>query len=79
MYLFGIECERDYEKAFNLLTRADEQCIPAAGFYLGNMYIQGQFVEEDAVKGFDLISQAADHGSKPAQEFLEKRNGVDGA
>ena len=78
MYLSGIECEKDYEKAFDYLTRADESRVPDAGFYLGSMYIQGQFVEEDAVKGIDLISQAAEHGSKPAREFLEKRSGGDG-
>ena len=78
MYLSGIECEKDYEKAFNYLTKADERRIPDARFYLGSMYIQGQFVEEDVVKGADLISQAAEHGSKPAREFLEMKDKGEG-
>jgi hypothetical protein len=58
---------KDYEKAYELLSPLAETKNAEAQTRLGIMYINGQGVERDLTKGLRLIMQAANQGYDVAQ------------
>lgn len=73
IYFYGNdEIENDYEKAFQLLTKATEAGDAEAPYYLSIMYAKGYHVEKDIKKSLEnlMISKERDHPK--AQEKLDK-------
>lgn len=55
------------QKALSLLTVANERRSTEAGFFLGEMFLEGKGVDSDPDRAFDLFSAAAKRGSQKAQ------------
>jgi uncharacterized protein len=73
MYLQGDgELRKDLSAAHRLFERAanHKQPYALAEFMLGEMYSQGQNVDQDVDKAIDWYKKAAAHGCEPAQSKL---------
>lgn len=62
MYFQGKGVEKDETKGAKLLLRAYEQGVEDAGllYVVGQMFLYALYVEEDIVKGIQLLKDAAD-------------------
>ena len=78
MYYSGIGIEQDYEKAFELLSRAaeksyvDEPILGQVQSVLGLMYYDGNFVDKDYDVAFEFFSLAAERENIKAYYYLGK-------
>lgn len=70
MYYKGDGVEKNYQKAFDLYTKAAKQGNPRAQFNLALMYLRGEGTKKDYMKGFELCREVAEKGHPDAQLFL---------
>ncbi|MGD9159291.1 MAG: tetratricopeptide repeat protein [Desulfobacteraceae bacterium] len=61
---------KNYTKVVELLTPLAEQNNAEAKAFLGNMYYNGDGVEQDRAKGFKMLTDAANLGYVPAKSAL---------
>jgi len=60
MYLYGIGCQKDLKKAYELLTTGHLQGDDRSSFYLAIMYYGGLHVKEDKAKAIKIFEKLAD-------------------
>ncbi len=70
LYDWGEEVPQDYQKAFELYSKAAEQGYIYARYNLGIMYYDGNGISKDYQKAFELYSKAAKQGFAYAQYNL---------
>ncbi|WP_409305725.1 SEC-C metal-binding domain-containing protein [Peribacillus sp. SCS-155] len=62
LYRFGINVEKDLNKAFAYMEKAAMQEIASAQYILGTMYFEGVGVKKNGDKAFKYFSLATDNG-----------------
>lgn len=70
--LDGIKLEQDYEKAFELLSKAATAGAPRAMFHLARMYAEGLAVAADQDKAESLFEAASEKGEFLAHIYLAR-------
>ena len=62
---------KDYNEAFKWFDKSAAQGYSDGQLFLGMCYFLGQGVEQDKVRGYDLVRKAAEQGNKDAIQELE--------
>ena len=57
LYYLGEGVEKDYKKAFEYMTKESKQKAPETNFYLGEMYRDGLYCEQDDNKAIAMYIQ----------------------
>jgi len=80
-YFLGLGTNENGEKAFAIIKKLAENNYPNAVYLLGSFYFNdgGVFVEQDRIKGWELIKKASSLGSPYAQyevaiQYFIKKN-----
>lgn len=69
-HIYGDGVPEDNERAFELLTRAQQMGHAEAAYNLGICYHYGYGTDEDAAKAFELYLKAADVGYGKGMELV---------
>ncbi|MBE0442436.1 sel1 repeat family protein [Psychrobacter sp. FME13] len=72
LYYSGRGVKEDYDKAFELYTKAAAQGEALAQFNLGEMYYYGDSVSQDYNKAYEWYQKAADQGYQDAQDRINE-------
>lgn len=86
MHFSGRALKKDEHKAFDMFNKAmnsinfsteRERTLQAAlYFWLGKCYFEGKGTEQDRIKGYGLIEQAASGGNKDAEDWIDEERNV---